>query len=91
MSCRDREEKDDAPLPPGFSTLAKASRNDGVCHAEPDAEGIEDESDADVEKQFDESTGKKREYDLSEPVDVDARSCDSKTSSLLLHRWVLSR
>ena len=31
-------------------------------HAEPDAEGMQTESDADVEKQFDESTGKKRKY-----------------------------
>jgi hypothetical protein len=29
--------------------------------------------------------------DLFEPVDVDARSCDSKRSSLLLHRWVWTR
>ncbi len=36
--------------------------NDGAGHAEPDAEGTESESDADVEKQFEESTGKKREY-----------------------------
>ncbi len=28
---------------------------------------------------------------LFEPVEVDARSCDSKRSSLLLHRWVWSR
>ena len=40
----------------------KAIRNDGAGHAEPDAEGMQTESDADVEKQFDESTGKKRKY-----------------------------
>jgi hypothetical protein len=28
---------------------------------------------------------------LFEPLQVDARSCDSTTSSLLLHRWVWSR
>ncbi len=55
-------EEDDAPLPPGFTTPSKAIRNDGACHADPDAEGTEDESDADVEKRFDESTGKKRNY-----------------------------
>ncbi len=51
MPCRESEEEDE-----------KASRNDGACHAEPDAEGTEDESDPDVEKKIDESTGKKREY-----------------------------
>ncbi len=49
-------------MSPGFSTPTKADRNDGVGHAEPEAEGTEDEADANVEKQFDESTGKKREY-----------------------------
>ena len=62
MPRRDSEEEDDALSPPGFSTPAKVIRNDGAGHAEPDAEGTESESDADVEKQFDESTGKKREY-----------------------------
>jgi hypothetical protein len=62
MPRRDSEEEDDALSPPGFSTPTKAIRNDGAGHAEPDAEGTESESDADVEKQFDESTGKKREY-----------------------------
>ncbi len=47
---------------PGFSTPTKADRNDGACHAEPDAEGSEDGSEADVEKEFEESTGQKREY-----------------------------
>ncbi len=44
------------------------SRDDlsiAACHAEPDAEGTEPESSANVEKQFDESMGrKKREYHL---------------------------
>ena len=62
MPRRESEEDDDALSPPGFSTPTNASCNDGACHAEPDAEGTESESDADVEKQFDESTGKKREY-----------------------------
>ena len=37
-------------------------RNDGAGHADQDAEGTKSESDADFEKQFDESTGKKRKY-----------------------------
>ncbi len=49
-------------IPPGFITPTKADHNDGAGHAEPEAEGTEDESAAEVEKQFDESTGKKREY-----------------------------
>jgi hypothetical protein len=57
MPHRDSEEEDDAPPPPGFSTPMKAS-----CNAEQDAKGTEDESDANVEKEFDELTGKKRNY-----------------------------
>ncbi len=57
MSDRECEEEHDALLPPGFSTPTKADHNDGAGHAELDAEGTEIESDADVEKQFDESTG----------------------------------
>ena len=62
MSDRECEEELDAPPPPGFSTPTKADRNDGAGYAEPEAEGTEDGSAADVEKQFDESTSKKREY-----------------------------
>ena len=62
MPRRESEEEDDALSPPGFSTPTKVICNDGAGHAEPDAEGTESESDADVEKQFDESTGKKRNY-----------------------------
>ncbi len=51
------EEEHDAPQLPGFSTLTKADCNDGACHAEQDAKGTKDASDADVEKQFDESMG----------------------------------
>ncbi len=58
------EEEPDAPPPPGFSTPTKISSNDGAGHVEPDAEGNKDGSEADVEKQFEESTGKKREYHL---------------------------
>ena len=62
MSDREFEEELDAPPPPGFSTPTKVNGNDGAGHAKPDAEATECESDADVEKQFDESTGKKQEY-----------------------------
>ena len=64
MSCRSDEEEDAAPPPPGYTMATKPNRNDGAAHAsaEPDAEGTNAESDADVEKQFDESTGKKRKY-----------------------------
>ena len=52
------DDEDDAALPrPGYSTPTKAIRNDGVAHGEPDAERMETESDANVEKQFDKSTG----------------------------------
>ena len=57
MSCRSDEEDDAAPPPPGISTPTKAIRNDGAAHAESDAERMETESEDDVEKQFDESTG----------------------------------
>ncbi len=57
LSDRESEEEHNAPLPPSFSTPTKISLNDGVGHAEPDAEGTEDETDANVKKQFDESTG----------------------------------
>ncbi len=62
MPRQKSEEDDDSLSPPGFSTPTKVIRNDGAGHAEPDAEGTESESDADVEKQFDKSTGKKRNY-----------------------------
>ena len=57
MSCPESEEIDAAP-PPGFSTPTKAICNDGTGHAGPDAVGTEANSDRDVEKQFDESTGR---------------------------------
>ena len=57
MSDQECEEELDARPPPGFSTPTKADGNDGACHAEPHAEGTKDGSEADVEKQFDESTG----------------------------------
>ena len=60
MSGPESEEIYAAPPPPGFSTPTKAIRNDGAGHAESNAARMETESDADVEKQFDKSTGKKR-------------------------------
>ncbi len=57
MPHAESEEEDDAPPPPAFTMHRKASGNDGASHAEPDAEGTGDESDADVEKQFNELTG----------------------------------
>ncbi len=57
MSDQESEGELDAPPQPSFSTPKKAECNDGACHAEQDAEGTEVEFDADVEKQFDESTG----------------------------------
>ena len=57
MSCPEPEQIDAAPPPPGFTTPTKAIRNDGAGHAEPDADRMDTDSDADVEKQFDESTG----------------------------------
>jgi hypothetical protein len=52
MPRQSDEEDDPAPQSPGFSTLKKASRNDGACHAEPDAEGTKYEPNPDVEKPF---------------------------------------
>ena len=52
MSSRESEEDDAAPPPPAFSTPKKVSRNDGAGHAGSDAEGTENESDADVEWQI---------------------------------------
>ena len=51
------EEVDAALPPPGFTMLTKHISNDGACHGKPDAEGTDVESDSDVEKKFDESTG----------------------------------
>ena len=50
------------PPPSGYATPPKDIGNDGACHADPDAERMETESDANGEKQFDEMTGKKRKY-----------------------------
>ena len=58
MPRPESEENYVAPPPPGFTTLTKAFHNDWAGNAEQDAERMETESHADVEKQFDESTGK---------------------------------
>ena len=63
MTCRSDEEDADPPQP-GFTTPTKAYSNDWACHRGSDAEGTKSESDADVEKEFDESTGKTRKYSL---------------------------
>ena len=57
MPRPESEEEDAALPPPGFTMLMKQIRNDGACHGEPDAEGTDAESDSDVEKKFEESTG----------------------------------
>ena len=57
MSCPESGQIDAAPPPPGFTMLTRHIRNDGACHGEPDAEGTDAESDSDVEKKFEESTG----------------------------------
>ena len=60
MACPEPEQIEAAPPPPGFSTPTKAIRNDRAGHAGQDAERMETESEADVEKEFEKSTGKKR-------------------------------
>ena len=62
MSCPETEEIEAAPPPPRCSTPPQDESNDGAAHAESNAEGTNAESDADVEKQFDESTGKKPSF-----------------------------
>ena len=56
------EQEDAAPQQPGFTTPTKAIRNDGAAHAVSNAARMDTESEADVEKEFDKSTGKKRSY-----------------------------
>ena len=57
MPRRSDEEDDAAPLQPSFTTPTKAIRNDRAGHGEQDAGGTNAESDSDVEKKNDESTG----------------------------------
>ena len=56
MSRPESEEIDAALPPPGYSTPTKAKCNDGAGPAESNDERMETESEADVEKQFREST-----------------------------------
>ena len=58
MPCRPDEEECNAPPDPAFSTPTKVNRNAGAGHAESHAERMDAESAADVEKQFDKSTGR---------------------------------
>ena len=58
ISCRSDEEGDAAPPDPAFSTPTKVNRKAGAGHAESDAERMETDSEADVEKQLDKSTGR---------------------------------
>ena len=62
LPCGSDEEDDAALLAPCFTTPSKAICNDGACNGEPYAKGTEANSDADVEKEFDESTGKKSNH-----------------------------
>ena len=62
MSCPEPEELDAAPPPPRCSTPPQDESNGGTAHAESDAERMETDSEAEVEKHFDKSTGKKRQH-----------------------------
>ena len=68
MPRQDHEEEDPGPPPPGFTTRTKANRNEGAGHGRggSDAEETEAECDPDVEKQFDESTGKMRNFQIAQ-------------------------
>ena len=57
MSCPESEQIDAAPQSPRCTTPPQDESNGGAAHAESDAERMETESEANVEKQFDESTG----------------------------------
>ncbi len=57
MPCRESEEEQSAPPQPSFTAPTKANGNDGAGHAGQDAEETDSESDANVEKGFDESIG----------------------------------
>ena len=60
---------------PGVST--KANRNAGPGHSYPNAEETEPECDPDVKKEFDESTGKKHNYNGYLNYDEAATRCFS--------------
>ena len=58
MPCRPNKRDDAAPSPPRCITPPQVKSNGGAGHAESDAEGINAESDSDVEKKFAKSTGR---------------------------------
>ena len=62
MSCPSSEEIEAAPPPPVCPTPQQDESNGGAAHAESNAERMETESEADVDKQFDKSTGKKPSF-----------------------------
>ena len=62
MSCPEPEEIDAAPQPPRCSTPPQDESNGRAAHAESDDERMKTDSEAEVEKQFDKSTGKKRKH-----------------------------
>ena len=62
MSCPASEKVNAAPSPPRCTTPPQDESNGGAAHAESDAERMETESEADGEKQFDKSTGKKPSF-----------------------------
>ncbi len=57
MPCRESEEKQSALPQPSFTAPTKSICNDGAGHGCQDAEETDSESDANVEKEFDESMG----------------------------------
>ena len=62
MPRPESEEVDAAPPPPVCPTPPQDESNGGAAHAESNAERMETESEADVDKQFDKSTGKKPSF-----------------------------
>ena len=50
MSCPESEQIVAAPPPPGFSMPTNSKSNDGAGHTDPDADRMETDSDAEVEK-----------------------------------------
>ena len=62
MSCPESGQIDAALPPPRCSTPTQDESNGGAGHVSPDAGRMETDSDADVEKEFEKSTGKKHSY-----------------------------
>jgi hypothetical protein len=57
MLCQESEEEQSAPLQPSFTAPTKSISNDWAVHGGPDADKTDSESDVNVQKEFDESTG----------------------------------